>query len=147
MNCPAKTEPIVSDGHNQNPYILCPELTTRSDLGKIANARLQREHSLRDPEDASNTEVMSQPPSKQENDNRMVAGEKVGGGGGGGKVGVPQEQEKSCSTVRNRGLFARPDGQSPKDIWRKWPSKVLKVLRTYLKFVGPGFMVAVVSTT
>ena len=44
MNCPSRTDALIEDGMNQSPNAFAPDITTRSDFGQIANARLQRDH-------------------------------------------------------------------------------------------------------
>ena len=143
MNCPAKTEPIVGDGHNQNPNALCSDLTTRSDLGRVANARLQREHLLSDPKQPCDNEIIPAPPSTSEEQHDGERGGEHGEDYGAGLRTEEQEKkelESSSGAEHNAGREGRPQGP-----WKKGSSKVLNVLRTYLKFVGPGFMVSVVS--
>ncbi|KAK3054104.1 NRAMP-like transporter smf-3 [Extremus antarcticus] len=136
MNCPAKTDPIVGDGHNQNPDVLCPELTTRSDLGRIANARKQtgRDHRLSDPETSSDPAVIPQSPSNQP-DNLSVA-DRAG-------VIAPQEQEKGGSKVAVSGQPERPSRRRPSSWWKGAGTRTIAVLRKYVRFMGPGFMISV----
>jgi metal iron transporter len=143
MDCPAKTDPIVSDGHNQNPNSLCADLTTNNDLGRIANARLQREHRLSDPPVSGNEEATPQPPSEDGYTPHRKA-EMVGTVGSQEKSGVSgtEKMESNMPVSSN----AAPSRRMPGDYWRRPAAKMLKVLRTYSKFIGPGFMIAVVST-
>lgn len=136
MNCPAKTEPIVGDGHNQNPDVLCPELTTRSDLGRIANARKQtgRDHRLSDPQMSSDPDIIPQSLASQP--------DRVGAIDGAGVVGV-QEQEKGGFRRVVNGLSERSRRRPPSGWWRGAATKAVGVLRKYLRFVGPGFMISV----
>ncbi|KAK5174213.1 NRAMP-like transporter smf-3 [Saxophila tyrrhenica] len=135
MNCPAKTDPIVSDGHNQNPDVLCPELTTRSDLGRIANARKQRDYRLSDPQLSSNAEIIPQPPVGQ-TDNELMDG-------GDGGVVREEEHKKEEHNSEANGQGRDAGGRAPGSPWKRLGSKTLGVLRKYLRFMGPGFMVSV----
>ena len=138
MNCPAKTEPIVPDGHNQSPNELSSDLTTRSDLGRVANARFQREHRLSDPQEPVDPAIIAQPPLAEPH-------EKVKGRSG-DCAESREEQEKNESRSENNVQRTVNQAQDPHTpVWRRWSLNVSRVLRTYTKFIGPGFMVAVVS--
>ena len=137
MNCPAKTEPILPDGHNQNPNALCSDLTTRSDLGRVANARLQREHRLSDPQEAVDAEIIAQPPSAVVHEKTRLET----GGGAGSQNGRKKDESGMDENVQDNASID-PDPRSP--AWKRLVFNALRVLRTYIKFVGPGFMVAVV---
>ena len=138
MNCPAKMEPIIPDGHNQNPDALSSDLTTRSDLGKVANARLQREHRLSNSQQVSDAEIIPGPnttkeaekstPSSNPNSFSTEVSEKV-----------PSSSDQIVEMPSDQGKQRRDS------LWRRCSRNVLKVLKTYCKFVGPGFMVSVVS--
>ena len=145
MNCPAKTEPILPDGHNQSPNALSSDLTTRSDLGRVANARRQREHRLSDPQQPGDAEIIALPHSNDPPDNRHGKT----GDGANDAADLRQEHEKvglgSERDAVGGGSTARRGTGPP--IWRRWPARVFHILRTYCKFVGPGFMISVVSST
>ena len=64
MNCPSRTGGIVEDGVNQSPPPFAPDLTTRSDFGPIANARLQRDHRVGIGEETDAEVLASQQHSK-----------------------------------------------------------------------------------
>ena len=134
MNCPAKTEPILPDGHNQSPNDLCSDLTTRSDLGKLANARLQRGHQLSDPDGTSDTQIIPQPPL---DDVHEKDAERSGGGG----VENNRSSEKHTEACQ---VAVEGDPESKRPVLARWVFKVARVMKTYTKFMGPGFMVAVV---
>lgn len=138
MNCPAKTEPILPDGHNQSPNDLSSDLTTRSDLGRLANARLQREHRLSDPGGVSETDIIAQPPSPEvHGEPEPVAGD---------SPNSEKEQEKDEPEPKdNVKIVAETSADSRRPVWQSWYLEAWRVLRTYVKFIGPGFMVAVVS--
>ena len=139
MNCPAKTEPILPDGHNQNPDELCSALTTRSDLGRLANARLQREHRLSDLDGVNDADIIAQPLSPD------VCERSEQGTGDGAVSEKEQEQEKTESNSTREGHTAANTNEGrQRSEAKRWFSEPLRVLRTYIKFIGPGFMVAVV---
>lgn len=138
MNCPAKTEPIVGDGYNQNPNALCSSLTTRSDLGLIANARLRREHRLIDPQDPSDLGIIARSSVEETEGRRLATGPNDGTRSTG-------EDEKASGSVRERyegSESSQEEGGTPTG--QKVLRKTLGVLKTYCKFVGPGFMISVV---
>ena len=137
MNCPAKTEPILPDGHNQSPNDLCSDLTTRSDLGRLANARLQREHRLSDPDGTSDTQIIPQPPATDvhEKDESSGAG------------GAEEEKKGKAGESKSASIYQFGSDEDPephKTVFARWSNKMLKIMKTYVKFMGPGFMVAVV---
>ena len=138
MNCPAKTDPVVSDGHNQNPDDLCSDLTTRNDLGKVANARLQREHRLSDPHDSTNAEIIAQTDAIEEDEIGRPPSKE-------GTRSLEEKDNWQSMSQQNIADGAHANGNPETPIWRGWLSRALKVPRTYCKFIGPGFMVSVVS--
>lgn len=141
MNCPAKTEPIVPDGHNQNPNDLSSDLTTRSDLGKLANARLQREHRLRDPQEPSDAEIIPEA-TVGEVEEKDIATSVEGEDGTHRSEQVPGEP-----MTHDRGAIPLTADEEPKvPFWKRWTRNTFQVLKTYFKFVGPGFMISVVSS-
>lgn len=128
MNCPSRVDPIVSDGHNQNPNDLASDLTTRSDFGRIASARLRTGHRLSEtqiPVDMERIGQTNQVETEGENMRRKSEGmfSSIG----------PTSGEPTTSAA----------GDSNVPIWRKWSRKTIKVLRTYCSFIGPGFMISV----
>ena len=134
MNCPAKTEPILPDGHNQSPNDLCSDLTTRSDLGRLANARLQRQHRLSEPDGANDTQIIPQPPASDVHEKSES------------KVAVGGEEKEQGDPFKSDGRPVAPDGDPDprKNVLGRWTYKIGRILKTYVKFMGPGFMVAVV---
>ena len=138
MNCPAKTEPILPDGHNQSPNQLCSDLTTRSDLGRVANARLRRKHRLSDPEETLDAETIAPLASTE-------VREKAKPNTGDGAESQKEQANKDSKIEQNVQAMADINPSPQRPVWKGWLTNVFRVLRTYTKFIGPGFMVAVVS--
>ena len=137
MNCPSKTDPIVSDGHNQNPNDLSADLTTRSDLGRIANARLRKStHQLTDPE-VINLGAIPQPPLDGTDNSRRADD---------GRMGTSKEQKYETRAAEAMGQLEVPSERPSKTSWRSPGTKTFRVLRKYSRFMGPGFMISVVSS-
>jgi len=144
MNCPSRTdEPLEGDGHNQNPNELSNDLTTNQDLKGLANSRVLRR---------------TEPPSIES------AGSGIGTEGGETTV-TPKKGGVVTATARddtNNGADSVRDdssqipgpgsggngSSSPFHHFVKTASqRVWKMLRTYIKHIGPGFMIAVAYST
>lgn len=144
MNCPSRTDAIVEDGMNQNPSPFAPDITTRSDFGQIANARLQRDHRVGVGEATTDAEVVAaqqvaKGPDKNGTSVTVAAGE-GGGDGGQGRAGdgaVSPERNNSGSS----GLPDRPSSRVPPV--KHFFHRAKEVLVKYGKFMGPGFMISV----
>jgi metal iron transporter len=147
MNCPSRTDAIVEDGMNQSPNAFAPDITTRSDFGQIANARLQRDHRVGVGGDATDTETvalqqLAKGPDKNGTSVFAAAGE---GGGDGGGLGRASDGAMSSERNNSGDSMASPNSCQPS---RVPPIKHLfhrarGVLVKYGKFVGPGFMISV----
>ena len=124
----------MPDGHNQSPNDLCSDLTTRSDLGRLANARLQRQHRLSDPDGTSDTQIIPQPPTSDvhEKDESKV------------EIGGEQKEQRNPFKSDTSQVATGGDPDPKKPVLVRWTYKVGRVMKTYTKFMGPGFMVAVV---
>ena len=111
-------------------------MTTRSDLGTLANARLQREHRLRDPQEPSDAEIIpeiTQGEVEEKDGAPTVEADRV-------------DSKELKSEARGNGeTSSAADDESRLPIWNLWTRRIFHVLRTYCKFVGPGFMISVVS--
>ena len=143
MNCPSRTDAIVEDGMNQNPNEFAPDITTRSDFGQIANARLQRDHRVGVGEGTDIEEVALQQvtkgPDKDGTSTIVEAGE--GGGDGvqqmsGDGAWSSERNTSTAPTAPNRRSFCVP---SVKHFFRRAKNILVK----YGKFMGPGFMISV----
>jgi metal iron transporter len=143
MNCPSRTDAIVEDGMNQNPNAFAPDITTRSDFGQIANARLQRDHRVGVGEAADIELVAPQQiatgPDKNGTFTIVEAGE-GGGDGGHEKPGdgarSPERNTSSSPTVPTHRSSRVP---SINYLFHR----VKSILVKYGKFMGPGFMISV----
>ncbi|KAK1820485.1 NRAMP-like transporter smf-3 [Friedmanniomyces endolithicus] len=145
MNCPSKTEPEVPDDWNQNPNDLNGDTTTRSDFSRIANARLQRDHRLRD-QDVAEVELVAMQQQTAEE-------------GKGIHAGLPSiednDDERAHETgemmlEQTLGTADTPFGGNPSrngspkaPLWRRSLADCARVLLKYVKFIGPGFMISV----
>jgi len=146
MNCPSKTDPELPDEWNQNPDALSRDTTTRSDLSRIANARIQRDHRLKH-EDVPQVELVAlQQPTEcegdapptirsegrvaegrvREDDGEHMLEERVANAGPGG----------AQSTLAS-GTYRKPAR------WRQLARRARQILLRYIKFIGPGFMISV----
>ena len=143
MNCPSRTDAIVEDGMNQNPNEFAPDITTRSDFGQIANARLQRDHRVGVGEGTDIEEVALQQvtkgPDKDGTSTIVEAGE--GGGDGvqqmsGDGAWSSERNTSTAPTAPNRRSFCVPP---VKHFFRRAKNILVK----YGKFMGPGFMISV----
>ncbi|KAI1436213.1 natural resistance-associated macrophage protein-domain-containing protein [Xylaria sp. CBS 124048] len=139
MNKTSRTdEPCEGDGHNQNPNALSNDLITNQDLNGIANAREHRRCSC------GNTDNASQPITQEF---RAVFDKDDGESlskGPAREDGRPPEKTMSTqanngSTAYNVSIPGSPTRGGPIGL----PHKLLRVVVTLGKFVGPGFLVAV----
>jgi metal iron transporter len=143
MNCPSRTDAIIEDGMNQSPNAFAPDITTRSDFGQIANARLQRDHRVGVGE-ATDIELVAPQqiatgPDKNGTFTIVEAGE-GGGDGGHEKPGdgtrSPERNTSSAPTVSTHQSSCVP---SVNYLFHR----VKGILVKYGKFMGPGFMISV----
>ncbi|KAK5735119.1 NRAMP-like transporter smf-3 [Elasticomyces elasticus] len=141
MNCPSKTDPEVPDEWNQTPNELDGDTTTRSDLSRIANARLQRDHRLRD-QDVAEVEMVAL--------QQQMAEEGKGGWAQslGGKDDTDERAHKSGEvTEQTMGTTHSTSNGAPGlpklPFWHRWANECGHVLRKYVKFIGPGFLISV----
>jgi len=138
MNCPSRTDPEVPNDWNQNPDALAADTTTRSDLGKLASARLHRDHSLRK-EDGANVETrrIAQPSDHDEAPKHSADSD-----GGLRRHSIARSGFGERMFEQTLGTAASPD--PPKlPRWQQPFHKIASVIWKYMKFIGPGFMVAV----
>jgi hypothetical protein len=97
---------------------------------------LQRQHRLSDPDGTSDTQIIPQPPTS---DIHEKSESKVEVGG--------EENERSNPFTSDASQVATDGDPDPKKpVFVRWTYKVGRVLKTYVKFMGPGFMVAVVRS-
>ncbi|KAK4553119.1 NRAMP-like transporter smf-3 [Recurvomyces mirabilis] len=143
MNCPSKTDPIVPDGYNQSPNALAGDTTTRSDLSRIANARMQRDHRIRD-EDPPDIELAAHH-NHTDGDGKLPAITTTDGGHGG--AGHPHESDIGTEMLQDT-LRPDPSNSEPNDLthlpwYSRHPRKLARILLRYTKFIGPGFLISV----
>ena len=151
-SCPSRTdEPYEGEGYNQSPDHLAADLTTNQDLNGIANAREVRNRDARTIAGSSKSpdeDIHNTPPEPPTNE--AVVGEKstdegdfigrLDGAGG-------DDDRKTATDVV--GLVASGSSLPPNNGGGRGSEKssrvarLKEVLRTYAKFVGPGFMIAV----
>ncbi|KAK5706174.1 NRAMP-like transporter smf-3 [Elasticomyces elasticus] len=142
MNCPSKTDPEVPDEWNQTPNELNGDTTTRSDLSRIANARLQRDHRLRD-QDVAEVEMIAL--------QQQTAEEGKGGCARslGGKDDTDERAHKSGEVMleQTMGTTHSTSNDAPGlpklPFWHRWANECGHILRKYVKFIGPGFLISV----
>ncbi|GIZ45136.1 hypothetical protein CKM354_000831800 [Cercospora kikuchii] len=133
MNCPSRTEPDMPPDWNQNPNPLAE--ITRSELGKVASARVQHDHKLKNQNGADSefAEMQgnrnNQPPEK----GMSVSGDGTSPIATPGFGGRMLEDTLGATPPNPRKL---PPWQQPLDRFRK-------VIWKYVRFIGPGFMIAV----
>jgi metal iron transporter len=142
MNCPVRTEPSPDEGHNQNPPALAPELTTRRSMtSRRSGSSAGRGIDLMDgshgvPEDDAGA-------ADRKDGGSGEKGALVGGGVREVEGAKPARRKKSWMVwSRGGGGGCCSDGvcgpflvQSARKVWY--------TLAKYVKFIGPGFMVAV----
>ena len=149
MNCPSHVDPIIPDGYNQNPDALNADATTRADMNHVANARLRQDHRI-DPAALPIVleRILERNGETEEERTRQEKGRGEGGvvgGGGGGAVGKRNIAVKAGSGDTS-DVATGCDGKRGR--YANWRivdgcKKLGTILRKYVKFVGPGFMVAV----
>nr|POE74512.1 manganese transporter smf1 [Quercus suber] len=143
MNCPSKTDPVVDDGHNQNPNALSADLTTNNDLARIASLRLQHDHRLKD----SDTPYLETRPSQESRENAF----RYRGGGEKDAAGPMAKTHASAGEKMLQDTFGSAidqqpdpdDSDSKAPFWKRSLIGAARILKRYAKFVGPGFMISV----
>ena len=133
MNCPSRTDEPEGTGFNQNPNALAADLTTRQDLNGRTNSRILRRIASSEVEDV----VEDEPGDSQERDNgneKRVEGvvESVVTLTGLSHVGRPRETLEVSEGAGRGGNHLN-----------KYSTSVLKAVKKFGKFVGPGFMVRI----
>jgi metal iron transporter len=143
MNCPSRTDAIVEDGMNQNPNAFAPDITTRSDFGQIANARLQRDHRVGVGEAADIELVAPQQIATGPDKNGTFTIVEAGEGGGDGGHEKPgdgaRSQERNTSSSSTVPTHQSSRVSSVNYLFHR----VKSILVKYGKFMGPGFMISV----
>ena len=171
MNCPSRTdEPLEHDGYNQNPPSLAADLTTGQDLNGIVNLRTDQDIG-KEAEDARTEATEAQIEGSSEfrrlpDSAEMPDADDQSGNGHGrarnpmstspppysssrSRVGHSYQSSSEPDSNDARAIapseddsFDRRSGKFQKKIPR--PIRTIgKILNKFLKFVGPGFLVAV----
>jgi metal iron transporter len=143
MNCPSRTDAIVEDGMNQNPSQFASDITTRSDFGQIANARLQRDHRVGVGEATDTEAVPLQQISKRLDKNGTSTIVEAGEGGGDGVQQMSGDGAWSPERNTSNPPTAPTHRSSCVPPVKHLFHRVKSVLVKYGKFMGPGFMISV----
>jgi hypothetical protein len=140
MNCPLRTEPEFPEGYNQNPNELNADATTRADLGFMMNTRARDDHRL----DCHSTDDDTAIQQRQADEAEQGLQFRASGGLHRRLDAAKKSDDGSPETA------TRPSACSHEDQDVVHPERregilggAINVVRKYLKFVGPGFMVAV----
>ena len=141
MNCPSRVDALVDEGYNQNPNALNADATTRADMDRIANARLQRAHRI-DTADGAASDI-----ERDGQDADRNKGFALKALNGQGHVAITGNKGLASPAtgleVGGRGGGDASGGGGAGTAMEGFPQKSLAALRKYTKFIGPGFMVAV----
>jgi metal iron transporter len=137
MNCPSRTEEPEGTGWNQSPSFLASDLTTRQDLNGIANARVLRRIATGEIDnvvDGVPADQIKKKDSKEEVVMAKAACRHVGEGGMSrfDVVDLNGNDDDGRGTGTGRGTYSSS----------KWFRGLRKVVVTFGRFVGPGFMVS-----
>ncbi|KAL5120653.1 NRAMP-like transporter smf-3 [Pleosporales sp. CAS-2024a] len=144
MNCPSRVDPEFPEGYNQNPDALNADATTRADLGFIVNARARDDHAIDrlDAQDGTATIRLRDCEDGEGGRSKTPAG-------GLRDQGVVDENTTSHPTPEHVQPLNRPSSVLHMAEERRLPGRfrclagAINVIRKYLMFVGPGFLVAV----
>jgi metal iron transporter len=132
MNCPSRTDPEVPLDWNQSPNSLNADATTRSDLSSIANARTKHDHRLPSHDAASRADIMDVSESACEKPEKPIRS--TGGVG---------EKTLDDSVVNARDHLVPSPTPPVLPRWQQPFDRIRRTACTFMKFVGPGFMIAV----
>ncbi|KAJ9666575.1 NRAMP-like transporter smf-3 [Coniosporium apollinis] len=147
MNCPSRIEHDLHGDWNQNPNALNADATMRNDLNHIANLRRSSRSIERDEERdtrsrnlnvAEENSVQRWSEAQKDVEKRITDAP--------GQTVTTREAEKNESTPGGavQPVGAGVDGeQGFGAVCKGWIKRIRTVLIKYVKFIGPGFMVAV----
>ena len=136
MNCPSRTEEPEGTGYNQNPSSLAADLTTRQDLNGIANMRVLRRIATGDIE--SVVEHVPDDDVKKKNEAAVMA-----------KKALTSDSHVGGDLSSFEAVDLNEDGRGTggeggdNRTSTKLFKRLRKVVLTFGKFVGPGFMISV----
>lgn len=129
MNCPSRVDPAaLPNGWNQNPSPLA--LDTNADSVGIVNIRQNRDHG----DHRMQLEIKPEPPSSSEPNEEIPREKWRDLGEGSAPVVVVDKLAPEISVISHRDARLRNG---------KRLHRVYQVLLKFLKFIGPGFLVAV----
>jgi metal iron transporter len=140
MNCPSRVDPEFPEGYNQNPNALNADATTRSDLGFIVNARARDDHTI-DRIDSQDDKATSQEHIVEEG--RLGASKARDGLRRRSDASRHSTSHSPEENIRSSGILHLARDDISRVPQRGGFAGVIKVIRKYLTFIGPGFMVAV----
>lgn len=140
MNCPSRTDPEFPEGYNQNPNALNADATTRADLGYMANTRARDDHRI----DCHNADAdMTIDQRQADNEDGRTNHKAFDGRRRRSDATKEGDSGAAEAAIRPSALFnVDQDTVLPKRRGGIFGGAI-EVVRKYLKFVGPGFMVAV----
>lgn len=168
MNCPSRTdEPLEYDGKNQSPSALAADLTTRQDLNGIVNLRTKQDFGKEAEDARTETRVESSADSaRAPNANDRVKQEDCNTDGNPQTLEPDTPTQPPTNITRARSTYSYDSLPNPElnntlavapsdddsssrrsgTFMRRIPKpiqSVSRVLHKFLKFIGPGFLVAV----
>ncbi|EFQ88998.1 hypothetical protein CFE70_007306 [Pyrenophora teres f. teres 0-1] len=136
MNCPSRVDPEFPEGYNQNPDALNADATTRADLGFVANERARDGRAI----DCLDLDNEVAPDRSQAIEDGRADASKAGHGlhmksEAGKRTGLHSSED----VVRASGTTSDVPRAQRRGVF----GGTVEIIRKYLTFVGPGFMVAV----
>lgn len=140
MNCPSRTDPEFPEGYNQNPNALNADATTRADLGYMANTRARDDHRIDCHNADDDMTVDQQQGSERGTEIRSKAFHGLRRRSNAAIKADPSTAEAAIRPATTFSVYQ--DVVQPKRRGGIFCGAI-EVIRKYLKFVGPGFMVAV----
>lgn len=149
MNCPSRTDPELPDDFNQSPNALASDTTTRSDLGKVASARVQHDHKV-DKQDGLNVELRQIGGPSDIDGPRRRKFSSDGGRDNDPSIAHPRFGESVFGRVKLK-TAGRQDEEDPARTpdhatlprWQQPFYRFRRAVWKYIRFIGPGFMIAV----
>ena len=168
MNCPSRTdEPPEHDGKNQNPSALAADLTTRQDLNGIVNLRTKQDFGKEAEDARTETRVDGSADSARiPNANDRLKQEERNIDGKPQSFELGEQTQIPQNITRARSVYSNDSFQAPElnntlaiapsdddsssrrsgTFIRRIPKPIRsigRILHKFLKFIGPGFLVAV----
>ena len=146
MNCPSRTDEMPeADGHNQSPNALSNDLTTNQDLNGIANSRVLRGGDSLSIQSAGQTVEADRVPQSVDphGDQKLERITNTSAAIGQFPSGVPASPSRVGGSSSSPAPSSGSPGGSPIHRGSLIAARLKKVLLTFGKFVGPGFMIAV----